>query len=85
MRNTHLFYIVFQILKVLPIKTYKILLPVPLLVVVLYQQISFLQLFRTLFNIAKKIFATNLPCFIELFKRFVTLQMSFQTLWRQNK
>ena len=51
--------IVFQILKVLPIKTYKILLPVPLFVVVLHQQKSFLQLFRTSFNIAKNIFATN--------------------------
>ena len=65
MKNTHLFYIVFQILKVLPIKTYKILLPVSLLVVVLYQQISFLQLFRTLFNIAKNIFATNFPCLMD--------------------
>ena len=65
MKNTHLFYIIFQILEVLPIKTYKILLPVPLLVVVLYQQISFLQLFRTLFNIAKKIFATNFPCLMD--------------------
>ena len=31
-------------------------------VVVLHQQISFLQLFRTSFNIMKKIFATNFPC-----------------------
>ena len=59
------FYIVFQILKVLSIKTYKILLPVPLFVVVLHQLISFLQLFRTSFNIAKKNFTTNFPCLMD--------------------
>ena len=43
----------------------KMLLPVPLFVVVLHQQISFLQLFETSFNIMKKIFATNFPCLMD--------------------
>ena len=34
-------------------------------VVVLHQQISFLQLFRTSFNIMKKIFATNFSCLMD--------------------
>ena len=65
MKNTHLFYIVFQVSNALPIKSYKILLSVPLFVVVLHQQISVLQLFRTSFNIMKKIFVTNFSCLMD--------------------
>ena len=56
MKNTCLFYVISQVLKVILIKSYMIELPILLFVVVLHQQIDFLQVFRTsFFIIGKKI------------------------------
>ena len=63
--NIHLFYIVFQISKVLFYKNLQDT-ATSSFVVVLHQQLWFLQLFRTSFNIMKKIFATNCPCLMDL-------------------
>ena len=53
MKNTCLFYIISQVLKVILIKSYIIELPV-LLFLVLHQQIDFVQVFRTSFFIIGK-------------------------------
>ena len=51
------------------VKSYKMQLPVLLFLVVLHQQILFLQLFRTSFNtIWRKIFITNVPFLIDTLK-----------------
>ena len=56
MKNACLFYIVFQVLKVVLLKSYKIQLPVLLILVVFYisfyaSRYHFLQIFRTSLNI----------------------------------
>ena len=54
MKNTCLFYVISQVLKVILIKSYMIELPVLLFLVVLHQQIDFLQVFRTSFFMLEK-------------------------------
>ena len=70
MKDTWLFYIVSQVLKVLLIKSYMVQLPVLLFLVVLHQllhrQIDFLQLFQTLFTTIRKIISViNFPYLID--------------------
>ena len=67
MKNMHPFYILFQVLKVPFVKKFKIQLPDLLFLVVLHQQISFLELHTTLLEEEKKI------CVMKIYLLFYSL------------